>query len=405
MIDPFIRQDFVKRVTNDLMRSTLPFWMQHSVDTRRGGFYGLVTNDRRVVRDAPRAVVITARILWTFSAVYRRFRQPEFSQMATHAYRYLTEHFRDPVNGGYFWMLSHDGRALNDRKQIYAQAFALYGLSEYHRALRFPEALEAAKAVYRLIEDKSRDAQHGGYFEAYAGDWSPLEDMRLSEKDRNSPKSMNTLLHLLEAYTNLLRAWPDAGLRGRVVELVEIFLQRIIDPQTRHFRLFFNADWQPVDDLISFGHDIEGSWLLVEAADASGDKSLQARTRQAALEMANAVYAEGREPDGSLLYEARPGGITDARKHWWAQAEAVVGFLNAYQISQERRFFDAARDAWDYIEDKVVDRQHGEWFAVLERDGTPVDETSHPEQVKVGPWKCPYHNARACLEVIQRLGM
>jgi mannobiose 2-epimerase len=403
MIDPFIKQKFRHLMVQELVSDILPFWMIYTVDLRRGGFYGIVTNERKIAPDAPRSAVICARILWTYSNAYRAMGNTDYSRMATHAYKSLTEQFQDKEHGGFYWMLNADGSVLNDRKQLYAQAFALYGISEYTRFTRSTDALNLAKDIFHMIEEKSYDPQYGGYFEAYAPDWSPLEDMRLSEKDLNSPKSMNTLLHILEAYTTLAQVWVSEELRDRLAALLEIFLDKVIDPHTHHFKLFFSQDWISLDDHISYGHDIEGSWLLMEAADVLRDKHLHERTRQAAIDIANAVYAEGLDSDGSLLYEADSHGITDARKHWWAQAEAVVGFYNAYTLTQEQRFFDASFRLWDYIEKKVIDRRNGEWFAMLERDGTPVDASIHADQLKVGAWKCPYHNARTCLEMSKRL--
>jgi mannobiose 2-epimerase len=323
--------------------------------------------------------------------------------MAKHAFAYLTQRFWDAEYGGVYWMLDCEGQVLNSRKQIYAQAFAIYGLSEYYRAVQEPAALALAQRLFHLVEEQSYDPRYGGYYEAYNRDWSTLSDWRLSDKDLNSPKSMNTLLHILEAYSNLLRAWPDAQLKQKQRDLIEVFLQHIIDPERHHFKLFFSEDWKSLSDHISFGHDIEGSWLLTEAAGLVGDPLLSAQVKTAAIQIAEAVYEEGLDPDGSLLYEADPQGITDRDKHWWAQAEAVVGFYNAYQLSGDERYIQAARCAWDFIEARVIDHHYGEWYAHLKRDGTPYAEQEIPDQLKVGPWKCPYHNSRACLEMMHRI--
>ena len=398
-----IQQNLRAAVQHELVVDILPFWMRLTVDEARGGFYGVVSNDLHVERDAPRAVVICARMLWTYSAAFLALGRPEYLQMAHHAYEYLTGPFLDAAHGGFYWMLNADGSVQNPRKQLYAQAFALYGLTEYFRASGNLHALELARAGYALIESKSRDALSGGYFEAYAQDWGALDDWRLSARDLNSPKSMNTLLHILEAYSNLLRVWDDADLRRSQRALIEIFLQHVIDPQTHHFRLFFDADWRSLDEHISFGHDIEGSWLLMEAADLLGDAELSARVRQAGLGLAAATLAEGLDADGGVMYEAAPHGIEAPQKHWWPQAEGVVGFLNAYQVSGEARYLQAAWSVWEFIQRCVIDRRYGEWFALLERDGFPLDERTNPGQHKVGPWKCPYHNARMCLEVMRRV--
>jgi mannobiose 2-epimerase len=403
MIDADRKQEWRRQLEQELAGDILPFWLSHTLDRERGGFYGLVANDGRVDRDAQRSAVLTGRILWTFAAAYRVYQKPEYLQAARHAYEYLTGCFQDLKYGGFYWMVDAWGASLNTRKQIYAQAFAHYAASEYYRAAGEPAALALAQDIFRLIEEKSHDPQTGGYFEAYHRDWSALQDWRLSEKDLNCPKSMNTLLHVLEACTNLLRIWDDALLKQRLTELIEVFLQHVIDPHAGHFKMFFEADWASLSDHVSYGHDIEGSWLLLEAAQVLGDPALAARVKTAALRMAEAVYNEAREPDGSLLYEASPRQVTIADKHWWAQAEAVVGFYNAYQASGEERYLDAAWQAWQFIDARVIDHKDGEWYAVLKRDGSPYSSAENPDQQKVGPWKCPYHNSRMCFEMMERL--
>jgi mannobiose 2-epimerase len=388
----------------ELTENILPFWTRYTVDPD-GGFYGTVTCDLKVEKEAPRASVINTRILWTFSAACR-LADPKYREIADRAYAYILDKFWDKEYGGVYWMLDWRGNAISDRKQIYAQAFAVYGLAEYYRATGNPESLARAQRLFRLIEEKSHEPVHGGYIEACARDWGALEDLRLSPKDLNSPKSMNTHLHVMEAYTNLLRVWRDSELVARQKELLEVTMDRIVDGATGHFKMFFDNEWNSLADHISFGHDIEGSWLIFEAAEVLGDEALIGRARKLALRMAQAVYAEGRDKDGSLFYEANSKGVfIDPNKHWWAQAEAVVGFYNAYQLSGDVRFLEASRRAWEFIEDKVVDKAHGEWYAKLSPQGVPYTEKEDPNDACLaGPWKCPYHNSRVCFEMMERLG-
>ncbi len=389
----------------ELTENILPFWMRHTVDRENGGFYGTVSCDLKVDKEAPRAAVINARILWTFSAAYRLLGNPEYREMADHAYAYILDKFWDKQYGGVYWLLDHLGNPISDRKQIYAQAFAIYGLAEYYRATGKAESLERAQQLFRLIEEKSRDRAYGGYLEACGRDWGALDDLRLSAKDLNCPKSMNTHLHVMEAYTNLLRAWKDPELAARQKALLEATLDHIVDGATGHFRMFFDRQWNSLTDHISFGHDIEGSWLIYEAAEVLGDPELFARARRLATEMAFAVYEQGLDKDGSLFYEANSKGVLiDPNKHWWAQAEAVVGFYNAWQLSRDVRFLEASRRAWEYIETHVVDKVHGEWHAKLTPQGVPFTEKEDPNDAcLVGPWKCPYHNGRVCFEMMERL--
>ena len=383
----------------ELTGNILPFWMRHTVDREDGGFYGAVTCDLKVVKEAPRAAVINARILWTFSAAYRLLGNPEYREMADRAYAYILDKFWDKEYGGVYWMVDYRGHPISERKQIYAQAFAIYGLSEYYRATGKTESLERAQQLFRLIEEKSREAVYGGYLEACSRDWGALDDLRLSEKDLNSPKSMNTHLHVMEAYTNLLRVWRDPSLVAAQKALLEVTLDHIVDGASGHFRMFFDNQWNSLTDHISFGHDIEGSWLLCEAAEALGDAALFERVRGLALRMAGVALSEGLDAAGGLCYEGKDGKIVDGGGEWWPQSEAVVGFLNAFQLSGDPRFLHAAHRVWDFIESRLVDRAHGEWFWRINPDGRPAADLP-----KVSEWKGPYHGGRACLEAMRRLG-
>jgi mannobiose 2-epimerase len=382
----------------DLRRNILPFWMDH-VTNNQGGFFGALSNDLVLDRGAERGALLTSRILWTYAAAYAKYRDPAYLGMADHAYEDLTRHFHDSEYGGYWWSVAADGRVLRDRKQVYGQAFAIYALAEFHAATGRREPLDQAIAVYRLLESHARDRRHGGYLEAFGRAWDPIADRRLSAIDQNEPKSQNTHLHIMEAYTNLLRSWPDPELRGTLSELVDVMLRRIVNPATGHLGLFFLEDWTPRSDRVSYGHDIEAAWLLARAADALGDSVLAARVRPLAVKIAEVTLSEGVDADGGVFNEGGPGGLTNTNKEWWPQAEAVVGFINAYQVSGQDRLLDAAFRTWDFIERKLVDRRNGEWFRGVTREGGVLDK-----ELKVSFWKCPYHNGRAGLEAVRRLG-
>jgi len=400
---PDNRKAWAARIEKELLGNILPFWMRHTVDRENGGFYGTVDCDLKVEKKSPRAAVINARILWTYSAACRLY-GAQYREIADWAYDYIVKKFWDAEHGGVYWMLDYQGNPINGRKQIYAQAFAAYGMTEYFRATGKPESLEYAQRLFHLIEEHSYDPEWKGYLEARGRDWTALADMRLSEKDLNSPKSMNTHLHVMEAYTNLLRVWKDPELQAKHKELLEVTMDRIVDNSTGHFKLFFDMQWNSLTGHVSFGHDIEGSWLILEAAEVLGDPALIERARKLAVAMAQSVYAEGLDRDGSLFYERNGAGVmTDPNKHWWAQAEAVVGFYNAYQVSGEQRFADEAYRVWEYIEERIVDKVHGEWHAKLRPGGTPYKAKEDGDACLVGPWKCPYHNSRVCYEMIERL--
>lgn len=385
-------------MAQELTANILPWWMHNTVDAVRGGFVGRILQDGTVVPDAPKGAVLNARILWTFAAAYRALGNDAHRQLAERAYRYLNRHVWDPEFGGVYWNVDAEGRPRDTRKQTYAQAFSLYAAAEYYRATHDGEALKRAVEIFNLLERHTFDPLYGGYLEAFGRTWGPLDDVRLSEKDLNAPKSMNTHLHMLEAYTALYRVWPNLRLRDRLGRLLAVFLNIILDRDAGHLHLFFDTDWQVISEVVSFGHDIEASWLLLEAADALGDPALRLRTRDATLLLARTARHEGQDADGGIFAERHPDGTLDTDKHWWPQAEAVVGFLNAYTESGEAGFLSAGTGTWAFTRRHIVDYEHGEWFWRVSCTGEP-----YPGEDKAGPWKCPYHNARACLEVLSRV--
>lgn len=391
-------EDLRRRVERELRSNILAFWLNYAIDQEFGGFRGQITNDLIIDPRAQKGLILNARILWTFSKAYSAYGLDVYLETACRAYDYIVEHFWDPDFGGVYWMLDHWGHPVDRRKRIYGQAFMIYALAEYHLATDDGEARRRALELYEIVESASHDAQYGGYFETYERNWALAGDQRLSEIDMDASKSMNTHLHLLEAYTNLLRVRDDAGPRTRLQKLIEIFLEHIIDAKTHHFRLFFDEDWQPKSGVISFGHDIEGSWLLCEAAQMVGNHGLRDAAQNEAVKMAEAVLEQAVDADGGLLYEAGASGITDSDKHWWPQAEAVVGFWNAYQLSGRVEFLAAGQQSWEFIEKYIVDHTHGEWFWKVSREGVPSNQ-----KYKVDAWKCPYHNSRMCFETMARL--
>jgi mannobiose 2-epimerase len=391
-------EQWAAAVRRELLEDILPFWHRHTVDQRQGGFIGWMSNDLRVQDDAPKGLILNVRLLWTFAAAYGYTRSNEDRVLAQRAYEYLMQHFLDREYGGYFWELAPNGAVRDDKKKVYGEAFCIYALAEYYRVFREPAALQQAIGVFDLIEAHARDSRYGGYFEVMSRDWHPSEDMRLSDKDMNEKKSMNNHLHVLEAYTGLLRAAPQPRPAARLRELIDLFRRHILNTEQTHFQHFFDEAWTPRSGSYTFGHDIEGSWLLCEAAEVLGDERLLAEVRELAVKMARSVLAEGLDKDGGLCYEGRDGRIINPNREWWPQAEAVVGFYNAWQLTGDETFREAAARCWQFIADKVVDHECGEWFWCIRPDGTP-----DPDQPKVSAWKGPYHNARCCLEIMKRI--
>ena len=382
----------------ELHDNILPFWQTHMTDPE-GGFFGRMTGRGELRPDAERSAILCGRILWTFAAAYRTTGREEYLRTAAQARDYLLEHFIDRRYGGVFWSVDAQGRPLDTKKQFYALAFAIYGLSEYARATGDAQATEEAAALYCAIETRSYDPAGNGYEEAATHDWQPIADMRLSDKDANERRTMNTHLHILEAYTNLLRVWPDAALRRQTRNLLEIFLDRIADPRTGHLGLFFDEHWQlRSEGVYSFGHDIEASWLMLETAFVLGDDALTERTRACCARIADAAL-EGYLEDGSLLYERHADGKLDRERHWWGQAECVVGLFYLYRFHGRREALAPALKTWSYIRRHLVDREGGEWWWSILPDGS-----INRRDDKAGFWKCPYHNGRMCMEVAGLIG-
>lgn len=382
---------------DELVNNILPFWMNNMVDRKNGGFYGRITGTDVLVPEAEKGAILNARILWTFSAAYRLLKKPEYLQTATRAKRYLIDRFYDPEFGGVYWSLDCQGEPLDTKKQIYALGFAIYGLSEYHRATGDEEALDYAIRLFDSIEAHSFDPEKNGYCEALTRQWGEMADMRLSDKDENERKTMNTHLHILEPYANLYRVWKDARLAKQLRNLIELFITRILNQYTGHLELFFSDDWESKYRIISFGHDIEASWLIHEAALVLGDQALLEKV-EPMVEYIAAAADEGLTPDGAMIYETFVDkGKTDTDRHWWVQAENVVGHVNLYQHFDDGVALQKAFRAWDFIKQHLIDRVHGEWHWSVSADGT-VNTTDD----KAGFWKCPYHNGRMCMEVMER---
>lgn len=384
-------------VEHELTTGILPFWMEKMADNVQGGFYGRIDGDDKLHADAPKGAILNARILWTFSAAYRLLRKPEYLETATRAKRYIIDKFYDKDFGGVHWSLSADGEPLDTKKQVYAQGFAIYGLSEYARATGDREALDYAVKLFETVEKYSFDRDRNGYIEAFTREWKPIEDMRLSDKDENTSKTMNTHLHILEPYANLYRVWKDEQLERQLRNMLDLFTGKILNKKTYHLDLFFDNCWHTDGNIISYGHDIEASWLIHEAALVLGDEALLKRIEPVITNIARAAD-EGLNPDGSMIYERFTAeDRTDRELHWWVQAENVVGHANLYQHFDDEVAMQKALRCWDFIKQHLVDYKYGEWHWSVRADGTV-----NTDDDKAGFWKCPYHNGRMCMEIIER---
>lgn len=386
-----LKSDLLK----ELETGILPFWMSRMTDPE-GGFYGRMDGSGVLHREAERGAVLNARILWTFASAYRILGRKEYLDTAQRAFKYIGEHFIDKEYGGVYWSLKSDGSPLDTKKQFYAIAFTIYGLAEYHLATGDRQAVDLASALFRSVEAHSRDRDGGGYIEACTREWGTIEDMRLSDRDRNDVKTMNTHLHILEAYSALYRVWKDDSLALALNDLICIFLDRIIR-KDGHLGLFFGEDWTLHSTMVSYGHDIEASWLLCEAAETLGDGALLERVREASAGIATASL-EGFTPGGGMEYERDPEAeYRNTSRDWWVQAETVVGCAKMYRLTGDGAWLERASSEWDFIRRNII-CPDGEWYwsALPDDRGGFVPNTSDD---RAGFWKCPYHNSRMCMEI------
>jgi cellobiose epimerase len=386
-----------KEVIENLTGSILGYWTTKMVDNKNGGFYGRIDYKDQVFSEADKGGILNARILWTYSSAYRVLHDTSYLRLATRAKNYILKYFIDSQYGGAYRSVNFKGEPSDDKKQVYTEAFFIYALSEYSRATGDKTALAEARKVFDLVEKYALDKESNGYFEVFSRDWQRVRERLIGESSNQVEKTMNTHLHVMEAYANLYRVSGDKFVGERLRNLVDIFLDKIIDKKTSHLICFLDRSWNSTASIDSYGHDIESSWLLLEAATLLKDPKLVARVKETSIKIANAA-AEGLQPDGSLLTEKdNSTGQTRPTRSWWEQAETVVGNLNAYELTRDEKYLDRSINCWNYIKKYFVDYRNGGWYSNVSETGTPGRND------KAGFWICPYHNGRMCMEVIERV--
>jgi mannobiose 2-epimerase len=385
-----------KEVEENLTDCILPYWSEKMTDKIRGGFYGRIDGKDQVYPESEKGGILNARILWTFSAAYRILHDTSYLVTATRAKDYIIAHFIDSQFGGAFMSLKADGTPSDTRKQIYTNAFFIYGLAEYSRATGDKQALAEAMKIFELFEKHASDREFGGYYEVFSHDWQRVRVKLIGENSDKVEKTMNTSLHVMEAYANLYRVSRDKAVGERLRDLIKIFLDKIIDKKSSHLICFLDRQWNSTSKVDSYGHDIESSWLLYEAANLLGDPKLIGQVKEAGIKIANAAM-EGFQPDGSMLTEKdNTTGLVRTQRSWWEQAETVVGYLNAFELTGNESYLEKSLDCWTYIKQHFVDSKNGGWFSYVSESGVPGGD-------KGGYWICPYHSGRMCMEVIERV--
>ncbi len=376
------------------------WWLTHALDEDRGGFYGEITADNTPVPDAPKGLVMNARILWFFSEAAQYTGNRNYRTAADRAFRYLQDYFYDAEYGGYYWSLNADGSVCYDKKQVYAQSFVIYGFSAYYQLSGDDKALRAAMACFDLIEQHCIDVEGEGYFEAYTREWGKIDDVRLSEKDLNYPKTMNTHLHIVEAYTRLYKVSGDERVRKALTYGLDLFDRFIIDRDTGHLRMFMGNDWRDHSTEWSYGHDIETAWLLLKALKALGDEQRLQQWLPTIVQLAEVCLREAVDDKGGVMDGCvKASGEYHRQRMWWVQAEGLVGFLTAYKLTGETRYWNVVQKLWDFIQRYQLDRDYGEWHW-----HSTLDAPDRDRDYKVGFWKGPYHNGRAMIECARLVG-
>lgn len=393
---PLWSADFQQQLHREF-ESISRWWLQNVVNIKDGTIAAQVSNTNQSSNSPGKGLVFSARLLWFFSAAHRFSPNDEFEAAARLCARDLLDHYPDEAHGGMFWALNAADQPESFRKQSYGLAFAIYALSEFYLVLGEQEAMDQASALVVTLEKHARDQVRGGYLEAMSRSWAPIGDHRLSDADAHAEKTMNTHLHILEAYTNYYRATQDLAFRDTLADSLSMFVERFVRPMGEHLTRFYSTDWTEIPAAISFGHDIEASWLIWEAVEVLGDESLATQMTVPVLELAGGVLKRGVDQHGAISNEYMPGSFRDESRIWWVQAEAMVGFFNAWQLSGDVRYLEACRRCWAFIRRFQLDTKNGEWLWY-----STIDDGAKPAY-KAGRWKAPYHNGRAVIELLSRL--
>ncbi|NQU54728.1 MAG: AGE family epimerase/isomerase [Bacteroidetes bacterium] len=402
---------FKKIFEKELHENILSFWMKYGIEKNGLGFYGAVDLKGNPISGAAKTSVLNARILWTFAEAAKNFENEKYGEVADKAFKVVTNNFADKAFGGYYMTINAENQPLDTIKHTYAQAFVLYSLSKYYELRPTPKLLKELKEYFNFLEEKTKDTEFPGYTEAFTRKWQPYSENRMA--DNNEPRSMNTHLHIMEAYAAYYKVSQDNFAGKRLKELLLLFMNKIIRP-SGHLGIFFDKNFNETESskaICSFGHDIEASWLLWEAAEILNDKEILERMKPLSIKMLDAVARVGVDKDGGIFLEStRFGSHVRTNKHWWPQAETLVSFMNGMEVTSDKKYWDKVKLTWNFIDNCLIDHKNGEWFTKVNRLGIPylVEPKDDPSPYyrndwKIDPWKAPYHNSRAMMELIKRI--
>lgn len=381
-------------IREHLQQSIIPFWKSLRDDTY-GGYYGYMGYDRKIDRQAVKGCILNSRITWFFASAYLTLGDESLLLEAKHGFEFMKEFCLDKKYGGVLWSVRYDGTPEDTTKHTYNQAFSIYALSAYYEASKDEESIKLAEELYELIEEKCTD--EGGYLEAFDQKFCPMENDKLSENGVIADRTMNTLLHVFEAYTEFYRVTGKKEVKERLEWMMDLIADKIYNPKLHRQEVFFDSAYNTLIDLHSYGHDIETAWLVDRGVEIVGNPAYEAKMTPVTKDLTRQIYETAYK--GHSLANECERGVVDTDRVWWVQAEAIVGFLNGYQKDKTKpEYLKAARDIWQYIKTHLIDTRGGsEWYWLLDKEGRPYENKPIVE-----PWKCPYHNGRMCMEVIRR---
>lgn len=384
----------VEEIKVHLLNNIIPFWKKMR-DDEFGGYYGFMDYNLNLNKDAVKGCILNSRITWFFSNAYTLLKDESLLEEAKHGFQFMKENCMDKENGGIFWSIKYNGEPEDTTKHTYNQAFAIYALSSYYEASGDEEALNMAKELFHIIETKCTDEV--GYKEAFDKKFGEIENDKLSENGVIAQKTMNTLLHVFEAYTELYRVAGIPEVKEKLMWIMDTFAEKVYNQELHRQEVFFDANMNSILDLHSYGHDIETAWLIDRGVEVLGEKKYEDMMTPITKDLTAQIYKVAF--DGHSLANECEKGVVNNHRIWWVQAETVVGFLNGWKMNPDKpEYHEAAENTWKFIRDHVIDKRAGsEWFWEVDEDGNP-----YPGRPIVEPWKCPYHNGRMCFEVIKR---
>ena len=377
----------------------LNFWEKYTVDEEYGGFIGQIDSDMTKQIRSDKGVILNARITWAFSAAYIYTKKNKYLELAKRAYEYLIDYFYDKENDGVYFMINYQGNSTIDRNQVIAVAFVTYAFSEYYRASKDEGAYEYASKLFNSLETHALDKESGGYFDAFSKEWEMLKEMKMYPGDVEAKKTMNANFHIMVAYANMYRAKKEEKVKNALEKLIDVLINNIIDTERGACKLFFDENWKVIPSEDNYGLDIEASWLIWDAAKLLGDDKIKEKVRPVVLKIVEHCLKYGYDNDGGMMNEGNDEKITNSFKSWWVQAETVIAFFNAFEMTNESKYLARALHTWDFIKKNVIDYSNGEWFGTIGKD----DHKPNLEESKIGPWKCPYHNSRMGLQLAERI--